>query len=131
MVTTGVDGRTALAVLVDRVRGRELGGQDDLVTDPTLLHPLAQPALRLLVLVVVGRVDHVAAGVVEGVQELEGLLLAHRAHEAGPGIADGHGAELERRGAHAGGGGEDAVAPKLRLGLWCWFEERHDGCVGE
>jgi hypothetical protein len=54
-VTTMVDLLTWGVVRVREACG-ELGGQDNLVAYATLLHPLADPGLRLLVLVVVGAV---------------------------------------------------------------------------
>jgi len=67
LVVAGEVDRLALAVLVRVVRGGELGSQDDEVAVLLLLHPLADPALGLLVLIVVGRVNHVTASFVEGV----------------------------------------------------------------
>ena len=50
---------------------REFGGEDDLVAVPARLHPLAQPFFVLFVLVVVGRVDEVAAVVDKVVEHPE------------------------------------------------------------
>lgn len=60
--------------------GRVLGGDDHLVADAAFLHPLADPLLRLLILVVVGRVDEVAALLVVEVQDALGCFLVASAH---------------------------------------------------
>ena len=82
------------------------------------MDPLADPALRLLVLIVIGRVDEVTAGIIEGVQELGCGGLVYRAHAAGPGLANGHGAQLQRRDAHTSCGREDTQTAELGWGGW-------------
>jgi hypothetical protein len=59
---------------------RELGGDDHLVTDTFLGHPLADPFLRLFVLVVARGVDKVAALAVEVVKDALGLCLVTASH---------------------------------------------------
>jgi hypothetical protein len=70
LMVAGVVDRLTLAHLITPVRSCELGSEDDEVAVSSLLHPLADPFLGLLVLVVVGGVDEVAAGVVICVQQL-------------------------------------------------------------
>jgi hypothetical protein len=49
------------------------------------------------ILVVVSRINEVATGVSECVQQFEGRLLVHRVHERGPCRADTHSTELKGR----------------------------------
>ena len=79
-----------LPELVIGIAGRELRGKNQHIPILALFHPLAKPFLRLLILVVVGRINEVAAGVVVCVEELKGLFLVHGAHETLPGFAKGH-----------------------------------------
>ena len=66
------------------VRCGVLGCENYVVTILTLLHPFANPRLGLLVLVVVGRVDEIAAGIIVSIEELEAVVFRHAAHEALP-----------------------------------------------
>jgi hypothetical protein len=66
MVARVVD-RLTLTHFMAPIRSCELGSEDDEIAVSSLLHPLADPFLGLLVLVVVGGVDEVATGVVVGV----------------------------------------------------------------
>ena len=54
-----------------------LGGDDDLVSDLALLHPLADELFGGLVLVIVRSVDEVPARGVVRVEQLEARLLVH------------------------------------------------------
>ena len=63
------------------VAGGEFGGDDHLVAQAAGGHPLADPLFGLLILVVVGGVDEVAALLVEVVEKGEGLVFADWAHE--------------------------------------------------
>ena len=123
MVPGEVHTMTVLPHFISRVPRRVLRGDDHLIAIAPFLHPLADPRLALLILVVVGGVDEVAACFGEGVEEGEGLLFVHAAHAAFPGFANGHGAELEGGDAHAGGGGEDADTAELGGGLGRGLEE--------
>jgi hypothetical protein len=67
----------AFAELPAAIRGGELGSEDQEITVLPLLHPLADPLLRLFVLAAVGSVIEVATSVIVGVEELEGLGLVH------------------------------------------------------
>ena len=89
--------RLALPLLPTPIIRGKLRRKDNMVPIAPFRHPLTKPRLALLVLVVVGRVDEVTAGVVVGVEEFEGVSFGHAAHPGRPGVADGHGAELERR----------------------------------
>lgn len=60
----------------------ELRRNNHKVAVMAFLHPLPNPSFRLFVLVVAGCIDEIAAGVDEGVQQLERLLLIHSAHRA-------------------------------------------------
>ncbi len=104
-------------------RGK-FGGEDHLVAVPPRGHPLAEPGLRLLALVVVGGVEEVAAVRDEAVEHGEGGFLVAFAEEAGPGVAKVQGAETEGGDTHAGGGGEDAMVAEEALGFGS-FLERH------
>jgi len=114
VIATEVD-VLALAVLVLRVGCGELGSNDHVVPVASLLHPLADPGFGLFILVIVGRIDEIAAGVEVGVHELEGLFLAHAAHESGPGVANAHCAQLQGGDTDTGGRGEDPESSQLRL----------------
>jgi len=70
----------------------KLSRQDNLVAVAAFGHPLADPALRLAELVHVGRVDEIAALLVESVEDGEGGGLGAFAHEGRPGVAEVHGA---------------------------------------
>lgn len=72
----------------------ELCGQNQLISILTGLNPLANPELRLLILVNIGCVDEVATGLTEGIKELERGVFVDRVHEARPGIAKRHAAQL-------------------------------------
>ena len=78
----GVEG--GVVALVGAPGGGELGGDDHLVAHAALREPFADPLLGLLVLVVVGRVDEVAALGVEEVHHFEGRLFVAFAHHALP-----------------------------------------------
>lgn len=108
MVSGKVDRRMVLAQRVPAIPRGEFGRNHHLVAVFALGHPLADPRLALLVLVIVGRVDEVAAVFDEGVEEGEGLRFVHAAHAVLPGFADGHGAQAEGGDADAGCAGEDA-----------------------
>lgn len=129
LVVAGVVDRLALTVLLHLVAGGELGGNDHEVTVLLLLHPLSNPLFRLLILVVVGSVDEVAAGSLKGVEQLEAVFLAHAAHEIVPGISNAHGAQLEGRHSHTGSGRQDSVA--AQRGGWCRCRLEHGGHDGE
>ena len=75
-MVAGVVDRLTLTHFITPVRSCELGSEDDEVAVSSLLHPLADPFFGLLVLVIVGGVDEVAAGVVVGVQQLYCCLSA-------------------------------------------------------
>ena len=49
----------------------ELGGQDQRVAVLAGVNPLANPQLRLLVLVHIGSIDKIATGLIEGIEKLE------------------------------------------------------------
>ena len=72
-------------------RGGELGGDDHLIAILALGHPLSDPRFALFVLVVVGRVDEVAAVLIEEIEHLKGSLLVAFAQELLPGLAEVHG----------------------------------------
>ena len=80
-----VVGAFALADGVGAVVGCVLCGEDDLVPVVAGGHPLADPGFGFFVLVVVGCVDEVAAEGGEGVEEGEGGVFGHGAHDGGPG----------------------------------------------
>ena len=105
----------------DRGPGRvwrgEFGREDNLVAVLPRFHPFAEPGFGLLHLVIVGRVDEVAAVLEEVVEHLEGGVLVAFAEEFGPGVAEVHGAEAEGGYADAGYGGEDAVGAEEAVGL--------------
>jgi len=62
----------------------------------TLLHPFSNEQFRGLVLVIVGRIDKVATGFVERVEQLEAVLLVHGTHaEISPLVADAHSTKLK------------------------------------
>ena len=63
--------RLPLPFLPTPVIRSKLRREDNMVPVPALGHPFPDPGLRLLILVIVGRVDEVAAGVVVGVQQGE------------------------------------------------------------
>ena len=128
MVSTPIR-RLPLPLLPTPIIRRKLRREDNMVAIPALGHPLADPGLALLVLVVVRRVDEVAAGVVVGVQEREGVGFGHGPHPAGPGVADRHGAELEGGDAEAALGREDTVAAEFGGGLGGGDEEVGHGEV--
>lgn len=65
----------AVVALVGAPRRRELGRDDHLVAHAALLHPFADPLLGFFVLVVIGRVDEVAALRVEVVHHFKSRLL--------------------------------------------------------
>ncbi|KFY61239.1 hypothetical protein V496_05114 [Pseudogymnoascus sp. VKM F-4515 (FW-2607)] len=96
---------------------------DHLVTVSPSRHPFANPGLGLLILIVASRVDEVATSFNEGVEQFKRGFLVHASHEAGPGIADGHGSELEGGNADAGRRREDTVSGELTLRLWCGFPD--------
>ena len=75
------------------------------------------------------RVDHVAAGIIKGIQQLKAVFLGHGTHYTGPGITNAHGTQLQWTNTNTGRAREDAVATKLRLGLWRGLEHfRHLEC---
>ena len=70
-----------------RSEGRGVfGGDDHLVAEAPRLEPLSDPDLRLLRLVIVGRVDEVAALRVVIVENLENCLFSHFTHEGIPAV---------------------------------------------
>ena len=75
------------------------------------------------------RVDEVASGRNESVQELKGGLLVHGTQHALPGFAQAHGTELQRRDSDACCLGEDSVPAQRSGRLGCGLEERHDVVV--
>ena len=83
-----------LAELVHGVPSCKLRCKNHKLAVVPLLHPFAKPHLGLLVLIVVGRVNEIATGFVVGVEKLEGLFLAHGAHEIRPSVSNGHCTEL-------------------------------------
>lgn len=95
MVTLGITSELRLVAVKSILAepSSELGGNDHLISDATLLHPLSEPLLALFVLIVVGRVDKVAALLVEEVEDLKSCLLVARAHEILPGVAKVHGSQ--------------------------------------
>ena len=101
-----------------RVRRREFGGQDDLVAVPAGCHPFAEPLLRFFHLVVVGRVDEVAAHVEEVVEDFERGFLVAFAEEVGPRVAEVHGAEAEGGYSHACCRSEDTMVAEKAFGFW-------------
>ena len=64
-----------LANFVVAVRSGEFGGENYAVPDLAGSHPFADPGFGLFVLIIVGGVDEVAAGLDEGVEELEGVIF--------------------------------------------------------
>lgn len=96
--------------------GGVLGGDDHLVADAALPHPLADPDLGLLVLVVVGRVDEVAALAVEVVEDALGRRLVARPHVVRPLGPEVHRAQAER--AHADRGRRRQQPVALQGALW-------------
>lgn len=67
-----------------------LGGEDDFISPPMLLHPFPEPLLRLPGLVVHGSVNEVAALFIKVVQHFKGGLFAAFAQERLPGLAEIH-----------------------------------------
>lgn len=65
-------------------RASELGSQNNLISIATLRHPLANPLLGLAELVQVGRVDEVAALLMEVIEDSKSCLLVALAHERRP-----------------------------------------------
>lgn len=99
-----------------------LCGYDELVAVFAGCHPFADPLLGLLVLVVVGCINEVSAGLEKEVKQLEGLIFVHGAHAACPGVADGHAAESEGRDVDRRCGREDAEFAQVGGGVvFCHF----------
>jgi hypothetical protein len=71
----------AFANLLATIIGCELRRNNYEVAVVALLHLLPNLFFRLLVLVVAGSIDKIAALVDEGVQQFERLLFIHGAHE--------------------------------------------------
>lgn len=102
--------------LVGLIGGGEFGGNDHLVAVGPLAHPVPDPGLGLLGLVVGGGVDEVAALGFEKVEDLKGGRLVAGAEEGGPRGAKGHAAQAEGGDAHGGAGGELAVVSEEGFG---------------
>lgn len=96
----------------------ELGCQDHRIAILAGRQPFTDPRLRLFVLVVIGGVDEVTTGRVEGIEKLEGGVLVHGAHHAGPGVANGHAAQLQWGDSDTCGRREDAEAAELGGRVW-------------
>jgi len=128
-VTSVVDTLSGRVVWVREVGGK-LGGYDHFVSYASLFHPLADPGLRLLVLVVVCamtmsasiitttcpngwykalRINEVSTLLVEEIKNLKHGLLITLPHHALPRIAKIHRSQAKRRNANAGSGRHDAV----------------------
>lgn len=73
------------------------------------------------------RINEIATSLNEGVQQLIGSLLVHRAEHTLPGLAQTHGTELQWRDADAGRLGEDSVPAQRSGRLGSGLEERHCG----
>ena len=85
VVADGVGVDEVVVALVVGVAAGVLGCYDHLVAEPRAgCHPLPDPHLGLLVLVIVGRVDEIASLGVEVVEEFEDIFLAHGTHERTP-----------------------------------------------
>lgn len=108
---------------------RELGRHDHLISILSFLHPLPNPHLALLPLIIVRGIDEVPTVGVEVIEHLEGGFLGALAHEGFPSFAEVHGAQAERGDAHPSCGGEEAVvaqrgggkgAEGRRETCWVW-----------
>ena len=110
-----------------------LCGDDHLVADAPLLHPLADELFGRFVLIAVRRIDEVAASLVKSVQQLEAACLVHHAEpDLVPLVPNAHRPKAQRRDVYTGEGGELSVSPKRRLGRWRLDEEaraRHGSCM--
>lgn len=88
---------------------RILGRQHNLISNPSRRDPLANPRLRLPILVIVRRVDEVPAALVEAVHDGEGIGFGALAHEVLPGEPKVRSPEAERGDADAGCGRKQTV----------------------
>lgn len=73
---------------------RELSRDDHLITDTALFRPLTNQLLGLAGVVVVGRVNEVAAEAMKGVEQRKGIFVL--AEMAGPGVTEADAAECDR-----------------------------------
>jgi len=152
-VTSVIDTLSRRVVGV-REAGGKLGGDDHFMAYASLLHPLADPGLGLLVLVVVcavklsisiitmtspngalrdSRINEVSTLLVEEVKNLKHSLFIALAHHALPRIAKVHRSQAKRRNANAGGGRHDAVEVQegRRLGRVTEWRRHLEEVVGK
>jgi hypothetical protein len=102
--------RSAFLLFLRDLHPSKLGCYDHIIPHAPLFHPLANPLLAFTKLVVDGRIDEVAALLVEVVEHGEGCLLGTFAESGFPSFTEVHGAEAERRDADAGCWAENAMS---------------------
>lgn len=108
------------AVFMRSLRTSELRRNYHLVSIASLFHPFTNPLLGLIVLIIYGGVDEVAALCVKIIHHFEGCLLGTLAKDILPSITKIHSAEAEWRDADTSCRSEDAVAPQDGDRGWRW-----------
>lgn len=121
-----LDSRASLFLFLCNLHTSKFRRDNHLVSNTSLLHPLADPLFTFSELIVHSSVDPVPALLVEVVQDLEGCLFRALAEGFFPRITKVHAAQCEGRDTNCGCGAEDAVSAKQRHGLG-GVDERHCG----
>ena len=111
---------------IDFIRIREFSCKDNLIPVPTLLHPLANPCLRLLILVAIGClrlvdsgnwvvcIDEIASLIVVVIKKFKGIILIYTPHKAFPCGTQTHGPEGQRGNTDTGVWGKNSVSVQWR-----------------